>query len=169
MLRVARRRYDVLHETITLDAEAERRAIRQTHDAHRRRNIRQREREEMRDVQRWCHGQKVPELVPGALLHLDEKMPYQLTKKGREEKRQTLSLVAVLGSMTLRMSRVSWVREVPTWPCFMTKDLGTLSREDVEDCGPFKWVRFLRLRAIDDDQVAGHPIQPGRDVKIHLD
>jgi len=74
------------------------------------------------------------------------------TKKGwSEEKRQTFSRVAVLGSMTLRMSRVSWVREVPTWPCFMTKDLGTLSRDDVEDCGPFKWVRFLRLRAIDDN------------------
>jgi hypothetical protein len=51
--------------------------------------------------------------------------------------------------MTLRMSRVSCVREVPTWPCFITKDLGTLSRDDVEDCVPFKWVRFLRLRAMD--------------------
>ena len=89
------------------------------------------------------------------------------TKKGREEKRQTLSLVAVLGSMTLRMSRVSWVREVPTWPCFMTKDLGTLSRDDVEDLGPFKWVRFLRLRAIVDDD-DDDEIRAG-DIKIHLD
>jgi hypothetical protein len=38
---------------------------------------------------------------------------------------------------------------VPTLPCFITKDLGTLSRDDVEDCVPFKWVRFLRLRAMD--------------------
>jgi hypothetical protein len=79
----------------------------------------------MRDVQRRCHRQKVPELVPRAFLHLDERVvsAIEIQERGRGEM-QTLSLVAVLGSMTLRMSRVSWVREVPTWPCFMTKDLG---------------------------------------------
>jgi hypothetical protein len=58
----------------------------------------------------------------------------------------------------------------------MTKDLGTSAWVDVEDCVPFKWVRFLRLRAIIDRQVgvggAGHPIEPGRVrismVKIHF-
>jgi hypothetical protein len=66
---MARRRYDILHEAVPFDTEAERRAIRQTHDAHRRCDIRQREGEQVRDVQRWRHGQKVPELVPGAFLH----------------------------------------------------------------------------------------------------
>ena len=69
-------------------------------------------------------------------------------EKGAEEERRTFSLVAVLGSMTLRMSRVSCDREEPTGPCFMTKDLGMSSWVDVEDCIPFKWVRFLRLRVI---------------------
>jgi len=51
---------------------------------------------------------------------------------------QTLSLVAVFGSITLRMSRVSWVREVPTWPCLITKDFGVLSEDDAEGCVPFR-------------------------------
>jgi hypothetical protein len=59
-------------------------------------------------------------------------------KKKRKKKGPTFSLVAVLGSITLRTSRVSWVREGPTWPCFMTKDLGRLSEEVAEDCTPFK-------------------------------
>ena len=58
--------------------------------------------------------------------------------KSYKQQGQTLSLVAVLGSMTLRMSRVSWVREVPMWPCFMTKDLGTLAVDDSWDRFPFK-------------------------------
>jgi hypothetical protein len=119
VLRVARRRYDILHETVTLDAKAERRTVRQTHDTHRRCNVRQRESDEMGDMQRWRHRQKVPELVPGSFLHLDEKINaisalFQSRKKGQEDERQTFSLVAVLGSMTLRTSRVSCVREVPT-------------------------------------------------------
>jgi hypothetical protein len=73
----------------------------------------------MRDMQRRRHRQKVPELVPGSFLHLDEKKTTSYEHpskagKGAEEERRTLSLVAVLGSMTLRMSRVSCEREVPT-------------------------------------------------------
>jgi hypothetical protein len=82
---VARRRYDVLHEAVTLNAEAERGPVGQAHDAHIRRDIRQREREEMGDVQRRCHSQKVPELVPGAFLHLHETKKYQHSSKANRE------------------------------------------------------------------------------------
>jgi hypothetical protein len=86
--------------------------------------------------QRWRHRQKVPELVPGAFLHLHETVKSAFISTKREM--STLSLVAVLGSITLRTSRVNWVREVPIWPCLITKDLGTLSEEDAEGCVPFK-------------------------------
>lgn len=84
VLRVARRRHDILHETVPLDAEAERRAIRQTHDTHRRCDIRQGEGEEMRDVQRWRDRQEVPELVPGTFLKTSISASVA-TKKGQEE------------------------------------------------------------------------------------
>jgi len=43
----------------------------------------------------------------------------------------------------------------------MTKDLGRSSWVDVEDWIPFKWVRFLRLRAID-RQASSRVIQSSR-------
>jgi hypothetical protein len=73
VFRVARGRYDILHQAVTFDAEAERRPVGQTHDAQRWRNVRQREREEMGDLQRRGHDQKVFELVSGSFLHLREK------------------------------------------------------------------------------------------------
>jgi hypothetical protein len=74
---VPRRRHDVPHKTVSLNSEAKRGPVGQAHDAHGRRDIRQREREEMGDPQRRRHGQKVPELVPGAFLHLHETVMYQ--------------------------------------------------------------------------------------------
>ncbi len=74
MLRVARGRYDVLHEAVTLDTEAERGSVGQAQDAQRRGNIGQSEREEVSDLQRGRHGQKVSELVSGTFLHLHEKV-----------------------------------------------------------------------------------------------
>ena len=72
-----RRRYDVPHETVPFNAEAKRGSVGQAHDAHGRRDIGQRKRKKMGDPQRRRHGQKVPELVPGAFLHLHEKQSYQ--------------------------------------------------------------------------------------------
>jgi len=92
----------------------------------------------MGDVQRGCHSQKVLELVPGAFLHLHERKNISHSSKKQIGRGQTLSLVAVFGSITLRMSRVSWVREVPTWPCLITKDFGVLSEDDAEGCVPFR-------------------------------
>jgi len=134
--RVARRRYDVPHETVTFDAEAKRGSAGQAHDAHGRCDIRQRKREEMGDPQRRRHGQKVPELVPGAFLHLHETVNISIRPKEGKKRGSTFSLVAVFGSITLRTSRVSWVREGPIWPCFITKDLGESSEEEAEDCTP---------------------------------
>jgi hypothetical protein len=137
--RVPRRCHDVPHETVAFNAEAKGGPVGQSHDAHGRCDIRQRKREEMGDPQRRRHGQKVPELVSGAFLHLHETVisAFIKTKQGRREV-STFSLVAVLGSITLRTSRVSWVREGPIWPCFMTKDLGESSEEDAADCTPFR-------------------------------
>ena len=70
MLRVTRRRCDVFHETVALNTEAKRGSVGQAHDAHVRCDVRQRERKEMSYPQRRRHRQKVPELVPGAFLHL---------------------------------------------------------------------------------------------------
>jgi hypothetical protein len=84
---VSRRRYDVPHETVTFNAKAKRGAVGQAHDAHRRCDIRQRKREEMGDPQRRRHGQKVPELVSGAFLHLHEMVVsafHQDQKVGQE-------------------------------------------------------------------------------------
>ena len=47
---MARRRYDVLHEAVTLDTEAERRTIRQAQNAQRGSDIGQSEREEVSDL-----------------------------------------------------------------------------------------------------------------------
>ena len=68
--RMPRRCHDVPHEAITFNAEAERWPIGQANDAHGRCNIRQCKRQEMCDMQRRRHGQKVPELVPGTFLNL---------------------------------------------------------------------------------------------------
>jgi hypothetical protein len=80
---VPRRRYDVPHETVTFNAEAKRGPVGQAHDAHGRCDIRQCKREEMGDPQHRRHGQKVPELVPGAFLHLHEMgSAFIKTKRG---------------------------------------------------------------------------------------
>ena len=50
VLRVARGRYDILHEAVTLDTEAERRSVGQAQDAQRRGDIGQSEREEVSDL-----------------------------------------------------------------------------------------------------------------------
>ena len=70
MLRVARGRYDVLHEAVTLDTETERGSVRQPQDAQRGGDVGKSEREEVGDLQCGCHGQKVFELVSGTFLHL---------------------------------------------------------------------------------------------------
>lgn len=59
----------------------------------------------------------------------------------------TFNRLAVLGSITFRTSRTSWVRDEPTWPCLMMKDLGEPSPGVVVELS-FRWVLFLRLRAI---------------------
>ena len=82
---MARRRYDVFHETVTLNTEAKRGPIGQAHDAHVRCDVRQREREEMGHPQRRRHRQKVPELIPGAFLHLRETaISAFIHQRGRE-------------------------------------------------------------------------------------
>jgi hypothetical protein len=45
----------ILHEAVTLDPETERRAIAQPHDAHRGRDVRKRERDQVGDMQRRRH------------------------------------------------------------------------------------------------------------------
>jgi hypothetical protein len=106
VLRMARGRYDILHEAVTLNTEAERGSVGQAQDAQRRGDIGQSEREEVSDLQCGCHDQKVFELVSGTFLHLSHRH-WDHKSKNCKQQRQTLSLVAVLGSMTLRMSRVS--------------------------------------------------------------
>lgn len=63
--------------------------------------------------------------------------------------RLTFSRLAVLGSITLRTSRTSCVRECPTCPCLITNDFGTPSAvPGLEAAPPLRCVRFLRFRAI---------------------
>lgn len=49
----------------------------------------------------------------------------------------TFNRLAVLGSITLRISRTSCVRDEPTWPCFIMKDLGTPSFAAAAAAGPW--------------------------------
>ena len=61
----------------------------------------------------------------------------------------TLSRLAVLGSMTLRISRTSCAIDDPTCPCLMTKDLGTPSAlPGLDATPPFRCVLFFRLLAM---------------------
>ena len=58
----------------------------------------------------------------------------------------TFRRLAVLGSMTFRISRTSCVRDDPTWPCLMMNDLGVPSERASRAFAPLRWVLvFLRL------------------------
>jgi len=84
-------------------------------------------------MQRWCYRENFPGLVRDRSSTWTKQRHIsilQRQEKGQMEEKQTLSLIAVLGSMTLRLSRVSCVREVPICPCFMTKCLGMSSWVD---------------------------------------
>jgi hypothetical protein len=81
--RMSRRHHNILHETIAFNTEAKGGPVGQAHDTHGRCDIRQCEREEMRDPQRRRHGQKVPELIPRAFLHLHETVIHQHSSRPR--------------------------------------------------------------------------------------
>lgn len=58
----------------------------------------------------------------------------------------TFRRLAVLGSMTFRISRTSCVRDDPTWPCLIMNDLGIPSKWASRAFAPLRWVLvFLRL------------------------
>lgn len=56
----------------------------------------------------------------------------------------TFNRLAVLGSMTLRKSRTSCVREEPTWPCLIMNDFGVPATGVA--MVPLRCVLFFRLR-----------------------
>jgi hypothetical protein len=79
-----------------------------------------------------------------------QSAPLQYTPEDLSKRILTFNRLAVLGSMTLRMSRTSCVNEEPTCPCFIMKDFGvpSFSVFDTTAAGPLRCVRFLRLRAM---------------------
>jgi len=92
------------------------------------------------------HDEVILELVPCALLDGSQnESPLELP-----EQYSTLSLEAVFGSITLRMSRTSWAIEWPTWPCLMTNDFGTpgVPFDVLASAEPLLCVRFFLRFAI---------------------
>jgi hypothetical protein len=73
----------------------------------------------------------------------------------------------VCGSMSRRMSRTSWVSELPTWPCRITNDLGTVGSTVAapdDAVPPLRCVLFLRRLAMargDEDEDGCRNFGPG--------
>lgn len=157
-----RRRHDVPHEAVPFNAETKRGPVRQAYDAQGRRDIRQREREEVCDPQRRRHGQKVPELIPGAFLRLHEMHSQSGQDQMRGEKKKNLQSCRGVGLHNFADVTGELGERGADMAVFYDKRLGKVVR------GGRRRLYSLQVSTIfasASHAVAGQAIEPGRPAK----